>query len=73
MERVYATPTDMAEMGYQVSGAAQGEVLDDDGNIVVGHYFTHTVNEVYVPGRAFPYTVDFTAKQYGYDTPVKVT
>jgi GNAT superfamily N-acetyltransferase len=71
--KVYATQTDADEMGYEATGTAQGEVMDADGNTITGHYFEHTVNEIYVDGRAFPYTVDFTARQYGYDTPVKVT
>lgn len=73
IEQVYAVDTDMDEMGYVTRGTPQGEVLDADGEIVMGWYDTHTVNEVYLSGQAWPYIIDFTARQYGYDTPVKIS
>ena len=69
--RVYTTQTDVSEMGYEITGDPAGQIMDDDGNIVDGFYQTHTVNQVYVDGQGWPLTIDFTARQYGYDTPVK--
>lgn len=67
----YACNTDMDEMGYKPTGKPRGEVLDDDGEIVMGFYHDHTVLAVYVDktetnpyGRAI--YIDFTASQYGY-------
>jgi GNAT superfamily N-acetyltransferase len=69
--KVYTTRTSVDEMGYEITGDPAGEVMDADGNIVDGFYQDHTVNQVYVDGQGWPLTIDFTARQYGYDTPVK--
>jgi len=71
--RVYATHTNMDEIGYETQGVAEGEVMDDDGNIINGYYYDHTINEIYTDDSRWPHFVDFTARQYGYDTPVKVS
>jgi hypothetical protein len=70
--KVYATQTNIDEMGYTPTGDPAGEIADEDGNIVPGFYYDHTVNEVYVPDRRFPITIDFSARQYGYDTQVLI-
>lgn len=71
--RAYVTHTDLDEMGYEIAGAPQGEVLDDDGNIVMGHYSTHTVASIYLSGTVVPIIVDFSAKQYGYSAHPKIS
>lgn len=70
--KVYATNTNIDEMGYTPTGDPAGEIADEEGNIVPGFYYDHTVNEVYLPDRAFPITIDFSARQYGYDTQVLI-
>lgn len=64
--RAYVCDTDLDELGYQPTGTPRGEVIDHRGRIVPGHYYEHTVAEVYLPGQAQPITIDFTASQYGY-------
>lgn len=72
--RVYLTHTDLDEMGYEIqSGSAGGEVLDGDGEIVVGHYDEHAVVSIYTPDSRWPFLIDFTASQYGYTDLPKVT
>lgn len=71
--KAYATQTNMDEMGYKTTGKAAGEIMDDEGNIVSGFYYDHTVNEVYLPGMNFPITIDFTASQYGYKEMPKIS
>lgn len=71
--KAYSTDTDRQEMGYRTRGKPRGEVMDDEGNIVPGYYFEHTVASIYLPGYGWPYIVDFTASQYGYKDHPKVT
>lgn len=72
-DKTYATQTDMDEMGYQPTGKPAGYVLDENGKEKKGFYHTHTVNEVHLPDRRSPVTVDFTASQYGYKDHPKVS
>lgn len=71
--KAYVTDTDINEMGYQITGDPHGEILDNDGNIVPGHYQDHTVASIYLEGRNFPIEIDFTASQYGYTDHPKIS
>lgn len=75
--KAYATETDMDELGYEVTGAAHGEVLDADGEIVCGHYHDHTIVTIVLDDPAYRYGrefyIDWTASQYGYSEHPKVT
>lgn len=69
----FTTDVYLDEIGYTPQGPPHGEVLDDDGNVVPGFYPEHTIASVYLPGRAFPVGIDFTATQYGYREVPKIT
>lgn len=74
---VAVTHTDLDEMGYTPSIDPQGEIMDDEGNIVPGFYHDHTVNEIYeLPDGTKvrpPIVVDWTATQYGYTDLPKIS
>lgn len=74
---VAVTMTDLDEMGYKPSIDPQGEVMNEDGEIVMGFYPEHTVNEFYrLPDGtklSWPIVVDWTASQYGYKDHPKVS
>ena len=70
--KAYAVDTNLDELGYKVKGKPRGEILDPEGNIVPGHYFTHTVNEIYLDSQVWPVMVDFAARQYGYEGKVLI-
>lgn len=75
--KAYATDTDLDELGYTITGKPHGEVLDEKGRIVQGHYQEHTIVTIVLDDPAYPYGrefyVDFTASQYGYAEHPKIT
>jgi hypothetical protein len=72
--KVYATDTDMDEMGYTPSIEPFGEVgFDDNDEMQYGFYPEHTVNSLYLDESRLPLVIDFTASQYGYTEHPKVS
>lgn len=75
--KAYVTHTDLDELGYEIKCAAKGEVLNANGDIVLGHYEEHTIVTIVVDDADYHYGrefyIDFTAAQYGYTEHPKVT
>lgn len=76
IDKVYATHTDLDEMGYTIQPGSQGGEIgfNENDEMEYGHYQEHTVNSYYPPGAPpWGIVIDFTATQYGYSEFPKIS